>query len=248
MNDIDAIGDTGNVLLTAVADDCHYCSELLDAVPAENRAELTVSFPKAQAETTGFGSHSATQPAKKGIVSVGDVLRSTAQSGTDFDAPVPMDAVESPGDLQSIGTAISRFCERWDADGYDIVVCFDSLSELLEHAGVDVVFQFCHVLNSRLASVGALAHFHLDTARHADQTVATFQSIYDDTVGETTDADALSEFVEATDDDIAALTDGWGEEANYSIVGDGELGRPDEIREASDEDIADRLETELLDV
>ncbi|WP_435360176.1 DUF7504 family protein [Haloarchaeobius sp. DFWS5] len=242
MTDIDTIRDTGNVLLTEDPDGCQHCKDLLEKIPANSRAELTVSLPKAQAEKTGFGSLSASQPAKKGIISVGDVLRSAAQGGPDFGAPVPMDAVTEPGDLQGIGTSISRFCERWDADGYDIVVCFDSLSELLEHAGTEVVFQFCHVLNSRLSSVDALAHFHLEPDQHDDQTVATFQSIFDTTIGETTDAPVIEEFAEATDGDIAALADSWGEEANYSIVGDGEYSRPDEIVEASDEDIAKLLD------
>ncbi|MCT9094657.1 hypothetical protein [Haloarchaeobius sp. HME9146] len=242
MTGIETIGETGNVLLTDREHEQEYCGDLLDASATDTRAELTVSFPKAQTEKTGFGSLSSSQPAKKGVISVGDVMRSAASSSPDFSAPVPMDAVEDPGNLQAIGTSISRFCEQWDRQAFDIVVCFDSLTELLEHASTEAVFQFCHVLNSRLGSVDALAHFHLDPDAHDDETVATFQSIFDETVGETTDADVIEEFAQATDDDIAALTDGWGEEAQYSIVGDGDQDRPDEVTEASDEEIAELLD------
>ncbi|WP_267641113.1 DUF7504 family protein [Haloarchaeobius amylolyticus] len=241
MTGIDDIG-ARNVLLTDRQHETAYCGDLLDASAAGNRAELTVSFPDAQAEQTGFGSLSSGQPARRGIISVGDVMRSASSTNPDFSAPVPMDAVEDPGNLQAIGTSISQFCEQWDRQDLDIVVCFDSLTELLDHASTEAVFQFCHVLNSRLASVDALAHFHLDPAAHEDETVATFQSIFDVTVGKTTDADAIEAFTQATDDDIAALADGWGEEARYSIVGDSDSGRPDEVSEASDEDIAELLE------
>ncbi|WP_439027798.1 DUF7504 family protein [Haloarchaeobius sp. DT45] len=242
MTGIETIGETGNVLLTDREHEADYCGDLLDASATANRAELTVTFPKAQAGKTGFGSLSSSQPAKKGVISVGDVMRSAASTGPDFSAPVPMDAVEDPGNLQALGTAISRFCEQWERQNFDIVVCFDSLTELLDHASAEAVFQFCHVLNSRLDSVDALAHFHLDPTAHDDETVATFQSIFDETIGQTTDADAIDEFAEATDDDIAALADGWGEEAQYSIVGDGEYDRPDEVSEASDEEIAELLD------
>ncbi|WP_256295835.1 DUF7504 family protein [Haloarchaeobius salinus] len=244
MTDRDTIGDTGNVLVTTAATDHGHCSDLLETGDPNTRAELTVSLPEAQSEQTGFGSASSTQPARKGLISVGDVLRSAAEGGPDFGAPVVMDAVEEPTDLQGIGTAISRYCQRWDEEDYDIVVCFDSLTELLDHASPEVVFQFCHVLTSRLSSVDALAHFHLDPEAHSDETVATFQSIFDETVGETTEADAIEAFAEATDDDIAALTESWSAEANYSIVGDDDYARPDEVSEASDDDIADSLPVE----
>jgi hypothetical protein len=244
MTDLDAVEDGWNVLVTTESADHDHCSDMLETGDPTTRAELTVSLPEAQAEQTGFGSASNTQPARKGLISVGDVLRSTAAGEPDFGAPVVMDAVEAPDDLQSIGTAVSRYCQRWDDDDFDIVVCFDSLTELLDHASPEVVFQFCHVLTSRLDSVDALAHFHLDPHAHSDETVATFQSIFDETVGETTEADAIEAFAEATDDDIAALTESWSAEANYSIVGDDDYGRPDEVSEASDDDIADSLPVE----
>ena len=244
MTDLPLDADTANVLITDVSTDDGTCADLLKTPDSSTRAELTVSLPEAQAEQTGFGSTTTTQPARKGIISVGDVLRSAATNAPDFDAPVPMDAVPEPSDLQSIGTAVSRFCEHWSDAGYDIVVCFDSLTELLEHTDTEAVFQFCHVLNSRLSSVDALAHFHLEPSEHADETVATFQSIFDETVGETTGADVIDVYAEATDDDVAALTDGWSPEANYSIVGNGENDRPEEVHEASDEEIADSLPAE----
>lgn len=244
MTDSDTVGDTGNVLVATESTTHDYCSDLLETGDPNVRAELTISLPEAQSEQTGFGSASTTQPARKGLISVGDVMRSAAEGGPDFGAPVVMDAVEQPDDLQGIGTAVSQYCERWDREEYDIVVCFDSLTELLDYASPEVVFQFCHVLTSRLDSVDALAHFHLDPDAHSDETVATFQSIFDATVGETTEADAIEAFAEATDDDIAALTESWSAEANYSIVGDDDDGRPSEVTEASDDDIADSLPVE----
>lgn len=241
------IGDAaGNVLVTA--GDAGTCTRCLDNGDPDGRAELTVTYPSESAEDAGFGDHGRMQPATKGLISVGDTMRSAtaaASSGPDFTGAVAQDAIEDPTNLQRLGTSISAFCQRWDDQAYDIFVCFDSLSALLEYTSPAVVFQFCHVLTKRLESVDATAHFHLDPDRHDDETVATFQSIFDDVVGEETQAAAMDvDYQEATDDDIAALAEDWSEEASYSIVGDA-YDRPDDVTEATDDDIEETLDDRL---
>ncbi|NHN41797.1 hypothetical protein G9C85_09165 [Halorubellus sp. JP-L1] len=246
MNEIEIDDDSCNVLVTT--DDARTCTGCLDRGDPGRRAELTVSYPDASAEQRGFGDHGRTQPATKGLISVDDTMRSgaaPASSGPEFTGAVAQDAIADPTNLQRLGTSVSEFCQRWDGEDYDIVVCFDSLTALLEYTSPEVVFQFCHVLTKRLESVDAVAHFHLDPSEHDDQTVATFQSIFDETVGRETQAETMDvDYVEATDDDIAALAEGWSEEASYSIVG-GTYDRPDDVTEATDDDIeqtlADRL-------
>jgi len=43
---------------------------------------------------------------------------------------------------------------------------------------------------------------------------------------------------------VHAVADEWGDEASYSIVGD-DADRPDEVNEATDDEIADRLADQL---
>ena len=238
--------DAGNVLVTT--DDVETFTGYLNEGDPGRRAELTVTYPGESAEDGGFGGHSRMQPAKKGLVSVGDSMRSAAATGSagpDFTGAVAQDAIADPTNLQRLGTSISEFCQRWDDEDYDIYVRFDSLSALLEYASPEVVFQFCHVLTKRLASVDATAHFHLDPRRHADETVATFQSIFDQVVGQETQAATMDvDYEEATDDDIAALAEDWSEDASYSIVGEA-YDRPDDVTEATDDDIEERLAERL---
>ncbi|WP_323674392.1 hypothetical protein [Halorubellus sp. PRR65] len=246
MGSVDIDDAACNVLVTS--DDVETCTGCLDEGDPDRRAELTVTYPSESAEDGGFGDHTRMQPAKKGLVSVGDVMRSASAAsggGPDFTGAVAQDAIADPTNLQRLGTSISEFCQRWDDTGYDIYVCFDSLSALLEYTSPEVVFQFCHVLTKRLESVDATAHFHLDPERHAEETVATFQSIFDQVVGEETAASTVDvDYEEASDDEIAALAEDWSEDASYSIVGDA-YDRPDDVTEATDDDIeqtlADRL-------
>lgn len=254
-------GDATNVLVTT--DDVEACTACLDHGSSGERAELTVAFPDEDAVDVGFGDHDRAQPGKKGLISVGDRMRSAAaddgSGGPSFGGPVAQDAIRDPTNLQRLGTSVSEFCQRWDGEGYDIRVCFDSLTALLTHASPDIVFQFCHVLTKRLASVDADAHFHLDPDEHPQEVVDTFESIFDATLSEpphddatTTDDAASTDDAstpttaagEASDDDVHAVADEWNDDASYSIVGD-DVDRPDEVSEATDDEIADRLAEQL---
>ncbi len=220
------------------------CDDLL-RTDRDSTAELRVSFSAAEAgahvsETTDR------HPSRKGLISVGDEVRSaTADGGPDFSGPVAVDAVADPGNLRGIGISVSRFCERW-ADA-TIVVCFDSLGDLLEHASDDAAFRFTTLLNKRLQSAGAVAHFHLDATAHDDSVVNTFASIFDEvlTPVEAVDRDDPSddgnadEF-EASDEQIRQVAEEFDDDGFTVVEDDGRTANADdELTEASDEDIAE---------
>src|SRR6056297_681191 len=263
------VSDGANVLVLGGAgrnaDRC--CDALLDVGRAENRGELSVTFSEDVTDRARLDTGtSGRQSAKHGHVTIGDVLRSADHAPPDFTEPVATDIVEDPGDLKAIGTSVSRFCESWSESGHLMVLCFDSITELLERRDPKVVFQFLHTLLERLASVDTVAHFHLDPDRFDGQTVSTFSSLFDDVVDPATaedlidesglddaedDADAedegprLSDGIPATsgssqasDDEIAARLDEHGEE--YEVA-DGGTENRGASRQASDDDIAARI-------
>lgn len=231
------------LLLDDLPDDAegHYCDESLSSGVAADRAELRVTFPDDVTERIGFGDNGR-QPAKRGIVVVGDVMeaRRLATEEPDFSDPVAMDAVPDRSDLQSLGTTISRFAEVWAEGGYDITVCFDSLSDTLAACEPDAVFQFCHVLSKRLDAVGAVSHFHVDPDRHDDQLLATLQEVFEGVVTEF-EADAAALDVRQTS---RRSTDGDVARAAGTVEDDEESGdrsRSESSEEATDDDIADAL-------
>lgn len=187
-------------------------------------------------------------PARHGLIAVGDEVRSAAASGgPDFSGAIAVDAVSDPGDLRRIGVSVSEFVERWD-DLDRIVLCFDSLTDLLDHAQPDAAFRFVHVLTNRLESVDAVAHFHLDPTAHDETVVNTFGSIFD-AVERVESADGTGPvdagpFEEATDQDILERVDELDDEESFVVVEPD--GRPSasarDVDEASDEDIARALE------
>ncbi|GAA0664862.1 hypothetical protein ACFQDG_06085 [Natronoarchaeum mannanilyticum] len=223
------------------ADRC--CDALLDVGRAERRGELTVSFPEDVSDRTRLDTGATgRQSAKLGHITVGDVLRSADHSPPDFAEPVATDIVEDPGDLKAIGTSVSRFCESWAESGHLMVLCFDSISELLDRRDPKVVFQFLHTLLERLSSVDTVAHFHLDPDRFDEQTVSTFASLFDEVIDPATAEDLVDE---SGLDDADTEDDGGEDDAEDA---DGGPSLSDGIpatsgsSQASDDEIAARLD------
>jgi hypothetical protein len=222
------------------------CGTLLDD-EVHRVGELRIVFGD-DGRDVGPASGTGRNPARHGLIAVGDEVRSaTATDGPDFSGAIAVDAVPDPGDLQRISLSVSEFIERWDHLDR-IVLCFDSLTDLLDHNQPDAAFRFVHILTNRLDSADAVAHYHLDPTAH-DETVAdTFGSIFDTVERvESTDKSPVRDdesFEEATDEEILERLDDLDEEESFVVV-EAE-GRPSasgrNVDEASDEDIARALE------
>ncbi|QSG02334.1 DUF7504 family protein [Natranaeroarchaeum sulfidigenes] len=259
---IDVI-EGGSVLLLGVSgsvtEEC--CDTLLDVGPAASRAEIRVSFPvditdrpRLDTGTTGR------QPNKHGQITVGDVLRSAESSSPDFDAPVASDIVEDPGNLTGIGTSVSKFCETWSTSDHRIVLCFDSITRLLEHSDPEVVFQFLHTLLERLDGVDTVSHFHIDPDSHDEQLISTVSSLFDQVVDPNDPGELLDEsnLEDETDDTEPSLSDGIPATSGSSQASDDDIAarlndqprtqedstqrRGASSSEATDDDIAEQLD------
>ncbi|WP_267641114.1 DUF7504 family protein [Haloarchaeobius amylolyticus] len=212
MTDDAATADARTVLLldeTTASESGEHCDDLMHVCRADRRAELVVSFPGDVTDGVDFGSLSGgRQPAKRGSITVGETFRAVGAGEPDFSDPIVEDTVADPTDLQTLGQTISRFCEVWNDAGYEIAVCFDSLTDLLRANDAEIVFKFCHVLASRLTAAGAVAHFHLDPGAHSQQLELTFEQIFDETRMEEIDVEHLvpSRRSRASDTDVAEET------------------------------------------
>lgn len=199
----DAIDPPANVLLLCDSTlESSSCIDLITTVPAIDRAELQITF--AHDTRSGENRMDSSPPHRLGVISVGDILRSTATKGTDSDGSprIRVDTVDDPRDLPAISTTISECCEEWASVDEQIVVCFRSLDGLLKRTSLMRVFHFTHIVTKRLASVDALAHFHLDPSNHPDAVIQTLRTIFDEVVE---DENASAERPEASDEEIAAI-------------------------------------------
>lgn len=179
------IADASNVLLLAPSmSEVHAggCFDLYDpeSVPAAH--VLGVSYTRPPDDwIEAWRKRVATTPADVVVVSVGSGQRSVAQATTVGDVTnTPIIPIESPEDLTGLGIAIGEQFEAWG--DVPIVVCFDSLTVLLQFVELQRAFRFLHVLTGRITATDARAHFHLDPSTVDERTIATLTSLFDATV------------------------------------------------------------------
>ncbi|KPN29628.1 hypothetical protein SY89_00342 [Halolamina pelagica] len=164
------------------------CTELLHPEAAADTNVLWVSFTKSpDQQLRRWREHADGQPAEMGIVSVEDSTRSVAADtgagatgGPSLpETNAPIETVTSPNDLTGLGIRITEFLTEWAENENQTVVCFDSLTALLQYVELETAYEFLHILTGRLATVDAFAHFHMDPEAHDDQTIEILTGLMD---------------------------------------------------------------------
>jgi len=163
------------------------CAEMLHPGMANESNVLWVSYTKSpDQQLRRWQAHYSDRPANMGMVSIDDSTRSVAaESGgaSDLMGPnKPVETVSSPNDLTGLGIRITEFLTDWEENDNRTVVCFDSLTALLQYVELETAYEFLHILTGRMAAVDAFAHFHMDPEAHDEQTIESITTLMDATV------------------------------------------------------------------
>jgi hypothetical protein len=103
-------------------------------------------------------------------------------SGRDSIQDSTADTVVTVTDLAALGSTISKRLFDGTPETTRCVVCFQSLTELLEYNALEDVFQFLHLLTHQVRSTDAVAHFYLDPTVHDDEMIRTIKALFDTVV------------------------------------------------------------------
>lgn len=163
--------DAANVLVLATAEEA---AEL--PLPSAE-AVLLISFSNSPDDLLA-DIRARASPSETRVVAVGEGSRSVAARA---DRSAPVAAVDHPADLTEIGIRFGQALESWDGEGRFLVE-FHTLTALLEHAAVERVFRFLHVMTGQLSQAGAVANFYLDPGVHDESAVATIRPLFDEVV------------------------------------------------------------------
>ncbi|WP_227352967.1 DUF7504 family protein [Haladaptatus salinisoli] len=161
------------------------CIDLLTRTTPEQENVLWITFTRSpDGCLQDWLSHAGERPANLRFLSVGETVRSVTaatavQATTDVRADPVIDTLSNPGDLTGLGIKTSEVLRQWHGDGNRTVVCFHSLTALLQYSDAQTVYKFLHVLTGRFATAGVTAHFHLDPDAHDAQTVNTLKTLFD---------------------------------------------------------------------
>ncbi len=174
--------DVGNLLLLApslgdaLSDGCRKTMEELG--PSQTDL-LVVSYNESPDRwLANWQRQNGPIPGKWGFVHVGGMSRSAAATSRDADPISSIQTVKNPSDLTGLGITLSRHLETWCGDGNRTLVCFQSVTALLQYVDVETAYRFLHVLLSRTAQDG-IGVYHLDPGAHDEQVVQTLQSLFD---------------------------------------------------------------------
>jgi len=181
----DLVGDANSTLLLSSSfSDGRNCAELLRPGATAETNVLWVSYTKSpDQQLRRWREHADDRPAEMGMVSVEDSTRSVAADsggGASLPGPdAPVETVTSPNDLTGLGIRITEYLSDWEENDNRTVVCFDSLTALLQYVELDTAYEFLHIITGRMASMDAFAHFHMDPEAHDEQTVEIITSLMD---------------------------------------------------------------------
>lgn len=173
--------DSNTLFLSSSLDD-DFAKRCLDHLPTGSLEGAHLAFVAhthaADDVVESWFQYAGVRPERLDVIDVGGMLRSATSASSSMTLrPGVTVHTQAAEDLTGLGITLS---ELLTADG-DIrtVVCFDSLTMLLQYIDVETAYQFLHIVTGRIHAVGATGLFHMDPTAHDDQTVAVMTSLFD---------------------------------------------------------------------
>jgi len=171
------LADARNVLLCAPSlsgAESETCTDLLVPSDPDDANVLWVTFRRdATACVDQWFATTDAEPQNGAVIVV-----SESGGPSDLDG-IEVETISSPSDLTGLGIAIGEFLSAWEGD---TVVCFDSLTAMLQYVTVETAYEFIHTITGQLYAADARAHFHIDPTAHDSQTVDSIASLFDATI------------------------------------------------------------------
>lgn len=175
------------VLLPHLHDhDSSVCLDLLTITDPADENVLAVTYEETPADKLDRWTDNVdVRPNELGVVDVnsGSSAAETAaqrsEERSEVDDSIDVTTVDDPGNLASLGEAISSQIDHWKASQGQTVLCFQSLTALTDQVELEPLFRFLHALLHRLKSAGVVAHFHLDPDTIDEQTINTLLPLFD---------------------------------------------------------------------
>jgi hypothetical protein len=181
---VDGLGDATTVLVLespAATDRDEVCrSFFLDGRLTEGNVLLVSLAQQADERLELFRGEDLPFPRNLAVVSAEDGVGATrTETGSnEADTGVAVRTVSDPSALPKLGMSITGVLDGWP-DDEGVLLCFDSLTELLRRVELQRVYRFVHILSDRLAGLDAQIHVHLDGEACDERTLATLDPLFD---------------------------------------------------------------------
>lgn len=185
---LELIDDASNVLVVGPADtpvEYDLCAKLCTTEPIASRRLLVTTDQSPDERLNALRGYGAGSFDESVVIAIGDQMRSSNGDGSSTrenrGETVTVETINNPRDLTRLGLLINKHLAG-PIEGPPAVVCFHTLSTLLQFVEIEKAFRFLHVLQGRARTANARAHYHLDPSNHDEQVLHTLRPIFDFTV------------------------------------------------------------------
>lgn len=176
----DVVRRDGNTLLLSSSEaerPVRSCfDQLLRDSPGEDAVIVIAYDGTGETVVEDWLEHAGGLPARLDVIDAEETVRSAESRSSPV--PVHPDATVytvSPANLTALGTRVSDLLQD---DGRP-VLCFDSVSMLLQYVEVETAYQFLHVLTGRVHAADGVGYYHFDPSTHEFRTVEAVKSLFD---------------------------------------------------------------------
>jgi hypothetical protein len=168
---------TAVLVLSPAGGDDGVCPRLLSGADSDDAGIdlLRVAYRDPGRVVEEWPTHVATDPERARLIAAGRAAAVVERA--DLDAST----VETvpPADLTELGIRTSELLNRWRVADQQSVVCFDSVTDVLDHVSFETAYRFLHVFTNQLDTVDAVGHFHMTPSAHDDCTVQRTMELFD---------------------------------------------------------------------
>lgn len=147
---------------------------LLSQDATEKTDVLALTFQSPDQWLRTWAGEPETHDGRIGIISLDESPSSVTQRTDGVTA-----ITANPADLTGIGMKLSDYLSSQKQTDTETLLCFDSITGLLQYTDQKSLFRFLRVITRRVEHVEGIGHFHMDPDAHSGQTISTIKAPFD---------------------------------------------------------------------
>ncbi|SFR98838.1 hypothetical protein SAMN05216559_2108 [Halomicrobium zhouii] len=189
----ESIDGAANVLLTTHSHSHEACVDLLSVAPYDQENLLGVLHAESfDRRVSAWEQYMDERPADTAAINLGDFPRSSAAATTRGAASGRLESfsyIPDASDLPELAATITERLGSLAASDRQLVVCFDSVTRLLQTTPREQALEFLRATTDRMATADAVAHYHFDPEPFGEETVSAVTDLFDSRVVVAEDGD-----------------------------------------------------------
>lgn len=182
----ESIAGDSNLLLQTQSHEHEACVDLLSVAPYDEESLLGVLYAESfETRVSTWDRYMDGTPSETAAINVGDFPRSSAVASGETGTGQyhgSFSYIPDADDLSELEETITEQLSVLEKTERQLVVCFDSITDLLQTVPDEKAIQFLRKVTEQMAASDAVAHYHYDPEPLAEETESRILSLFDSCV------------------------------------------------------------------